>query len=81
MAERERELAEKLLADVRRRRDDAEAVASHAAENLVRLASGLTRLAELDPDHVRAAADDFAGAIERLKLLEGFARDVRGVLM
>lgn len=77
----EREMIEKLLADVRRRREEAEAVATKAAERLVRAASGLTPLAEVDPDDVRAAADDFAGAAARLKLLERFARELRGLLM
>jgi len=76
-----REEIEKLLADVRRRREEAEAEASHAADNLVRLASGITPLEETDPDQVRAAADAYAGAVERLKLLSDFARDMRSILM
>lgn len=76
-----RDEIEKLLADIRRRREEAEVEAAHAAENLVRLASGITPLDETDPDQVRAAADGFAGAVVRLRLLSGFARDMRNILM
>ncbi len=76
-----REQIEKTLAEVCRQREEAEAEAAHAAENLVRLAAGVTPLEETDPDQVRAAADDFAGAVERLRLLADFARALRGLLM
>ena len=76
-----REELEKLLADLRRRRQEAEAEAGHAAEALARLAGGLTPLAEVDADQVRAAADTFADAMARLKVLEGFSRELRGLLM
>ncbi len=76
----DRENVEKLLIDVRARRDEAEAQAATAADRLVRLASGLTPLEEQDADAVRAAADSYAGAIERLKLLRGFAADVRRLI-
>lgn len=76
-----RDEIEKLLGDIRRRSEEAEAEAAHAAENLVRLASGITPLDETDPDQVRAAADGFADAVERLRLLSGFARELRGLLM
>jgi len=77
----EREQVERLLAEVRRQREEAEAEAAKAAEDLVRLASGLTPLEQCDPDRVRAAADDFAGAIQRLRLLAQFARSLRALLM
>ena len=76
-----REEVEKLVADLRRRRDEAGAEAGHAAARLARLASGLTPLAELDPEQVTAAADTFSGAVERLKMLEQFSRELRGLLM
>ena len=77
----DRTVIEELLTDVARRREEAEAEASHAADSLVRIAGGLTPLTEQDPDRIRAAADDYAGAVERLKLLTGFARDLRSLLM
>ncbi|MDP6439012.1 MAG: hypothetical protein QGH74_05205 [Candidatus Brocadiia bacterium] len=77
----DREAVEKLSADVKRRREEAEGKASRAADRLLRVASGLTALSEVDADHVRAAADEFAGAVERLKLLEQFSRNLRALLM
>ena len=77
----EREQVENLLADVRRRRQDAEAEAGHAAERLARLVSGITPLVEADAAQVRAAADTFADAVEQLTALEQFARDLRALLM
>ncbi|MFO8008604.1 MAG: hypothetical protein R6V05_12810 [Candidatus Brocadiia bacterium] len=76
-----REDVEKLLARVRARRSEAEAEAGHAAEALVRLASGMTPLARVDPDRVRAAADTFADAVHRLRRLEEFSGELRGLLM
>ncbi len=76
-----REDVEKLLAELRRRRDEAAAEAGQAAERLARLASGLTPLAELDADQVRAAADTFADAVQQMKALDEFAREVRALLM
>ena len=76
-----REEVEQLLADLRRRRQEHEAEAGHAAEKLARLASGMRPLAELDAAEVRAAADTFGDALERLKMLEEFARELRGLLM
>ena len=76
----EREQVERLLADVRRRREEAEAEARNAAESLIREASGLKELAEVDPRVVRGAADDYAAAVERLRELDQFARELRGLL-
>lgn len=76
-----REEIEKLLTDIRRRREEAEAEATRAAEDLVRMASGITPLAEADPDQVRAAADGFASAAERLRALSDFAHELRALLM
>lgn len=76
----EREAVEKLLSEVSRRRDEAEARAGRAARELARFSSGLTPLAEVDPEQVRAAADAFAGALQRLRLLEEFKADLRGLL-
>jgi cytochrome c556 len=77
----EREQVENLLADLRRRRQEADAEAGHAAERLARLVSGMTPLAEADAAQVRATADTFADAAERLKAMEQFARELRGLLM
>ena len=77
----EREQVEKLLSELRRRRQEAEAEAGHAAQRLARLVSGMTPVAESDAAQVRAAADTFADAVERLKALEEFARDLRALLM
>jgi len=76
-----REELENLLADLGRRRREAEAEAGHAAEQLARLAAGLAPLDELDPEQVRAAADTFSDALARLRELRQFARDVRRLLM
>ena len=76
-----RDEVEKLLAATRRRREELEAEAQHAAEDLVRLASGLTPLAEVDTDRLRAAADDYAAAMDKLKMLDDFARQLRGLLI
>jgi len=77
----EREELEKLLADVRRRRDEAEAEAAHAAECVARLVSGMTPLGEMDAEQVRAGADTFCDALRGLRQLEGFARELRRLLM
>jgi hypothetical protein len=76
-----REQMEVLLSELRRRSEEAEAEAGHAAERLTRLASGLTPLAGTDAEAVRAAADTFADSVERLKALNQFARDLRALLM
>ena len=76
-----REEVEKMLADLGRQRRDAEAEAAQAAERLARLAGGLTPLPEVDGEQVRAAADTFGDNLQRLRLLEAFARDLRGLLM
>jgi len=77
----DREHVEKLLADVSRRREEAEALAENAAAELVRIASAVTPLSEQDPDAVRAAADTYASQLERLNLLEDFARQLRFLLL
>ena len=76
-----REEVEKRLTDVRLQRDEAEAEATRAAEDLIRAAGGIAPLCETDPDQVRAAADAFAGALQRLRMLEEFARNLRSLLM
>ncbi|MFO7956487.1 MAG: hypothetical protein R6X33_05265 [Candidatus Brocadiia bacterium] len=94
-----REEIENLLAEVRRRRTEAEAEAGHAAERLARLVSGMTPLAkrarrsaarlvsgmtpleEVDTEQVRATADTYAGAVERLAQCTAFARDLRRLLI
>jgi len=76
-----REAIETRLAEVRRQKDEAEAEATQHAEELARLASGLTPLVEVDPERVQAAADGFAAAARRLKMLDEFARQLRGLLI
>jgi len=76
-----REDVEKLLTDVGRRRREAEAEAGHAAERLARLVSGMSPLAEVEAEQVRAAADTFADGVDRLKLMQDFARELRALLM
>ena len=76
-----REEIEKLLADVQRRRADAEAEAGHAAESLARLTSGMTPLEQVDAEQVGASADTFVEAVGRLRMLQGFARELRTLLM
>jgi len=67
----------KLLTELRTQREDAESRATQAAETLVRQASGLVPLAELDPDQVEAAADDYASAVRELRLLTRISDRVR----
>lgn len=77
----DREELEKLLAELRARREEAEAEAGHAAARLARLVSGLTPVAETDSAAVRATADTFADAVDRLRLLGEFGRELRRLLM
>jgi hypothetical protein len=76
-----REDVEKLLAEMRRRREEAEAEAGHAAERLTRLAAGFTPPARVDPQDVRAAAETFADAVADLRALDEFTRRLRDLLM
>ncbi len=76
----ERERIELLLTSVRRDRDADEAAATSAADKLIREASGIVELVKLDPDRIRALADDFAGAVERLKIHEEHAARLREAL-
>mgnify|MGYP006285005217 CR=1 FL=1 len=76
-----REDLENSLVEVRRRRDEAEAEAGRAAEELVRMAGGSASIMEVDPDAVRAAADTYAESVQRLKLLDDFARKLRRILI
>ncbi|MFW6189895.1 MAG: hypothetical protein ACOC7T_05630 [Planctomycetota bacterium] len=76
-----REEIENLLAEVRRRRTEAEAEAGHAAERLARLVSGMTPLEEVDTEQVRATADTYADAVGRLAHCTAFARDLRRLLI
>ncbi len=67
----------RLLTQLRAEAEDAEARATSAAETLGRLASGLTPLAEVDPDQVQAAADDYAAAIRELRLVNRYRERIR----
>jgi len=76
----DRESIEKLLVMVRAEREDAEAAACQARDRLVRLASGIVPLAELDVKDVRAAADTMADETARFQALVRRTRDLRGLL-
>lgn len=75
-----REDIDKLLVEVNREREDARAEAGRAAEDLIRLASGMTPLDEVDADGVRAAADTYADAVTRLQSAERMHRAVMRLL-
>jgi hypothetical protein len=77
----DRESIEKLLADLRRRREEAEAEAGHAASGLSRLVGGMLPVMETDTEQVRAAAETFVDAIGRLRTLDAFSRELRALLM
>ena len=77
----EREEVEKLTGDIRRQRDEAETEAAHARDGLARLASGMMPLREIDADQVEAAADDYASAVRKLRMLDEFGAKLRGLLM
>ncbi len=77
----EHDALENLLAELGRRRREAEAEAGHAAETLTRLASGIVPLQQVDHEQVRAAADTFSDALARMRQLQQFAHDVRRLLM
>jgi len=70
----------KVLTRIRSDRDDAEARATEAAQSLARLASGLTPLAQVNPDEVSAAADDYAAAVRELSLLNRQYDQVRELI-
>lgn len=76
-----RDQIETLLADVSRRREEAQAEAAQAGDNLVRLAGGIAPLEQIDPESVRASADAYAAAMDKLKMLAEVARELRGLLI
>jgi len=63
-----REAVDKALARVGEQIDEAESQAQSAAYSLTRLAS-MEDPADIDPGRVRAAADDYAEAAQRLQQL------------
>lgn len=75
-----RDQIEKELTDISRQRDEAEALATEAGQNMCRLGT-MTALDAVDADQARAAADDFAAAVERWKLLNDFHRRLRELLI
>ena len=78
----DREAAETLLVDVRRQRDEAEALASRALDGLQQAALNVgNELVDIDAELLRARADDLSLAIARLKTLAEVARQVRAALM
>ena len=72
---------EKVLMRLRRKRDEAASEAAHARDRLARIASGITPLEETNAGEVEGAADDFAGAVRRLRLLDEFLAELRQLLM
>lgn len=77
----DREQVEEVLADLKQERDDAEAVAERSRDQLVRLASGITPLDELDADLIENTADDFAAAVRRVQLTDKVRGRVRKLLL
>ena len=75
------EEVEKLLMRLRRQRDEAESEAAHARDRLARIASGLTPLDETNAEEMEGAANDFASAVRRLRLLDEIGADLRQLLM
>lgn len=72
---------ELLAVEMRQASDAAASEAAQARERLARIAAGLTPVGEANPDEIRAAADTYAGAVERHQALEGFAGKLRRLLM
>ena len=78
----DREAAEKVLVDVRRQRDEAEALAQRALDGLQHTALNVGHtLVDIDAELLRARADDLSLATVRLKTLDDVARQVRAALM
>ena len=78
----DREAAEKVLVDVRRQRDEAEALAQRALEGLQHTALNVgEKLIDIDAELLRARADDLSLAIARLNALDDVARQLRAALM
>lgn len=75
------EEVERLLADVRKQVEDAEAMAGHARKDLARLTSGITALEELDPRQVLATAATLAQEVYRLRELREAQSRLRGLLV
>ncbi len=59
------------LADLRRRRDEAEAVAADARDQLVGEAAGTSSLDDQDADDILAMAVDYADKLARYEELKG----------
>lgn len=76
-----REDVDKLIRDVTRRQEEAEAEAHDAAEELMRQASGIKLLEEVNAKVVGAAADTYIAALERHKELVQIMRELRGLPM
>ena len=75
------EKIEEMLMRLRRKREEAVSEAAHARDRLARIASGMTPLEETNAEEVEGAADDFAGAVRRLRLLDEILAELRQLLM
>ena len=75
-----REDIEKVLSELAADVESTEAEASMGAEELLKKVSGTTPLRQVNPDSLRATADDVASGIERLKLLESLRAKLRQLL-
>jgi hypothetical protein len=74
-----REAVNKQLARVSELIEDAKAKASSAAEDLVRSAS-MEKPEDVDPDKLRASADDYASAAQQLQSLREEHRRLQDLL-
>ncbi len=77
----QREEVEKVLMNLNRKRVDAETLARSALDRLARIASGITKLEEINPAEVEGAADDLASALRRMKDLDDTRSDIRALLI
>ncbi len=75
----DRESVMKVLAEVKRRREEAEALADRARSTIAQ--ATVAPLDELDIDQLRAAADTFADEATKLRLLQQQTRDLQGLLV
>ncbi len=74
-----RESVDRLLMQVREKRDEAEAVAGQARDALARMT--IEPLDELNPETIESAADDLAANVRALKLYTEVAAQLRSLLI
>ena len=74
----DREAVEKLLAELRREEEEAEAQAEHAREMLAQ--TSIKELKDVDAELVERAADDLAAAVRQVKLISRLRSRLRGLI-